>query len=411
MKGDLLVFLERRDGALLKKTALGAWHQQNDGKMVEFQGWSLPVNYRKGLIAEHLAVRKHGGLFDIGHMGRFLITGPDALEFLQHALTNSATNLALGQAQYTLISDHQGRPVDDAFLYRIRDDEYLLVVNAANKDKAWDWLSDLNRFGAGLTDVSLEMAMLAVQGPRSQELLDSLVVGHLPEPKRNSGAWCRLAGVEAFISRTGYTGEPVCFEVFVPWGEAPKVWQRLAETGAGLGITPAGLGARDTLRLEAGLPLYGHEYQPDLPIMAVPTARFGVDLGGEQRDFVGRAALATQVDEIENNKGKLMPRRVACVAALSPGMMRQGSLVLINDKPVGELTSGTMVPAWRFAEEAPGDESYNRAMGLALMDQDITPGTRVHIQYRNRILNGLVVKRFAKPVNGFLKPIEFSRKD
>ena len=158
--------------------------------------------------------------------------------------------------------------------------------------------------GVVLKDVSLEMAMLAVQGPCSQDLLDSLVAGHLPESKRNSGAWCELAGTEAFISRTGYTGEPVCFEVFVPWGEAPKVWQRLAEAGVGRGIIPAGLGARDTLRLEAGLPLYGHEYQPKLPIMVMPTARFGVDMGGERRDFVGRAALAAQADEIKNGGGK-----------------------------------------------------------------------------------------------------------
>lgn len=389
-----------------QETPLCAWHAAHGGKMVEFAGWRLPVTYENGLIAEHLATRKFGGLFDISHMGRFLVSGPEALAFLQHALTNSAGSLAPGRAQYTLLSDHSGRPLDDAYLYCLQPGEYLLVVNASNREKDWDWLNQLNQGQADLSDASRELAMLAVQGPKSQELVAELVCGTLPAPGRNNGAWCRVDGAEVFLSRTGYTGEPLGFEIFPSWENAERLWQQLAERGKELGVVPVGLGARDTLRLEAGLPLYGHEYAPDRAIMSVPTARFGVDLAAEWGDFVGREALLSQSEELRNGGLNLVPRRVLSVAALGRGMIREGSTVLAGGEVVGVLTSGTTVPAWRFVGGLPGEQTYTRPIGLALLDRKIKTGDDIEIVYRKRTLPGRVPTRFAATAGDFLKPQE-----
>jgi glycine cleavage system T protein (aminomethyltransferase) len=389
-----------------QETPLCAWHAAHGGKMVEFAGWRLPVTYENGLIAEHLATRKFGGLFDISHMGRFLVSGPGALAFLQSALTNSAGSLAPGRAQYTLLSDHAGRPLDDAYLYCLKPGEYLLVVNASNREKDWDWLNQLNQGQADLSDVSRELAMLAVQGPKSQELVAEFVSGALPAPGRNHGAWCRMDGTEVFLSRTGYTGEPLGFEIFPPWENAERLWQQLAERGKDLGVVPVGLGARDTLRLEAGLPLYGHEYAQDRAIMSVSTAKFGVDLTDERGDFVGREALLSQREELRSGGLKLVPRRVLPVAALGRGMIREGSTVLAGGEVVGVLTSGTTVPAWRFVGGLPGEQTYTRPIGLALLERKIKTGDEIEIAYRKRTLPGRVPQRFAATAGDFLKPQE-----
>ncbi len=382
-----------------QETPLSSWHQDHGGKMVDFAGWSLPVAYGGGIIAEHLATRKFGGLFDISHMGRFRVGGPKALQFLEYALTNSARKLRPGRSQYTLISDEQGYPVDDAYLYQLDEAEYLLVVNAANKQKDWQWLTQANTAGADLRDVSADMAMLAVQGPRVEQLVASLTGDALPPRGRNNAAWCTFDGARVLVSRTGYTGEPVCFELFAAWDQTAELWQRLVDGGQDLGIIPVGLGARDTLRLEVCLPLYGHEFAPDRPILGVPTARLGVDLSPERGDFIGKRALIEQSAAI--------PQKVVAVAALAKGMIREGSPVLLGGKQVGVLTSGTTVPAWSFEGGAPGVESHVRPIGLGLVDYAVQPGQKIEIIYRKRTLPGVVAAALAKPSGDYIQPILF----
>lgn len=389
------------------KTSLYDLHARDGAKLVEFAGWWLPMHYADGLIAEHLACRKHGGIFDISHMGRFLVNGPEAVAFLESVLTNRASKLKPGQAQYTIISNQQGCPLDDAYLYCLEDERYMLVVNAGNKETAWGWLSQHNQTGAEFSDASERLAMLAVQGPQSEQLLASLLDDPLPGPSRNQGAWNIFNNTRLFVSRTGYTGEPLSFEIFLAWDEAPKLWEALTKAGAGLGVVPVGLGARDTLRLEAGLPLFGREYDAGRPIMAVPTAKYGVDLGPKRGDFIGQDALARQAQALAVGDGQVLPQKIYAVAGLAKGMMREGSVVRGPNGELGTLTSATAIPAWRFKDNLPGDEHYNRLLGLALLDSKVRVGQELEITYRKQVLPGRVVRSFSKPVGGYLKPIEF----
>ncbi|MBS1237860.1 MAG: glycine cleavage system protein, partial [Deltaproteobacteria bacterium] len=248
----------------LKRTVLHDRHAALGAKIVEFGGWEMPLFYPAGIVEEHLVTRKEAGLFDVSHMGRFTVRGQGALRFLNHVLTNNAGALDMRMvgAQYTLLSNEMGCTIDDAFLYRFSNDEFLLVVNAANAEK--DWLH-LQRILQSFPDVELinhteEIAMLSLQGPESRRILEWVLdPGSLPEPMRNAVSVGTLAGVGARIARTGYTGEPLCFELFVKREDAARVWDLLLAKGT----APAGLGARDTLRLEAGLPLYGHELGQD----------------------------------------------------------------------------------------------------------------------------------------------------
>ena len=392
---------------MANRTPLHDWHQSHGGRMVEFAGWDMPVQYADGVIAEHLATRKSGGLFDICHMGRFLVSGPKALGFLDYALTNSAHRLEPGLAQYTIISDEDGRPLDDAYLYQRGPEDYLLVVNAANLERDWEWLVKLNSSGAALENHSADLAMIAVQGPKSEELVATLTEGDPPPSGRNRAGWVKYQGRDMFLARTGYTGEPVCLELFPPADLALSLWQDLVEKGGPLGVVPVGLGARDTLRLEAGLPLYGHEYGRKLPVMICPTARFGIYLGEDRGDFMGKQALAAQVAELKSGEVNLVPKRVVCVAALVKGMMREHSPVNLAGRQVGELTSGTTVPAWKFEGAAPGEESYTRALGLALLERGIERGQELEVAYRKRTLAAKVVASFAKPGPVYLAPREF----
>src|SRR5262245_24503324 len=245
----------------LRRTILHKWHIENAGRMVPFGGWEMPVQYASGIAKEHIATRTAGGLFDVCHMGRFRAFGAKAAEFLSRKLTNDPSTLAPRQAHYTLLANEQGGAIDDAYLYRLGVEDFLLVVNASNRQKDWAWLH-AERLPADvvLEDASDELAMLALQGPRSAQMLES-VIGQdiLPEARRNRLRVVTNGPSELVIARTGYTGENVCFELFVPSAAAVELWRRLVDAGA----QSAGLGARDSLRLEAGLPLYGHEFGRD----------------------------------------------------------------------------------------------------------------------------------------------------
>ncbi len=290
----------------MKHTILYDEHLKLGAKMVEFGGWEMPLNYPTGILTEHLATRKFGGLFDISHMGRFLISGQDALPFMQYVLTNNAAALAPGQSQYTIIPNENGGAVDDAYLYCITEKEYLLVVNAANTKRDWIWLQEYKEKFPRLVleDHTARMAMLSLQGPRTKAALEMLLedIRKLPEPTRNRLTNIEMLGTHVLISRTGYTGEPICFELFPPAEVAVQLWNKLLQIGEKEGIVSVGLGARDTLRLEAGLPLYGHELGTDaqgkdIPIFALPTASLAVSLSEIKGEFIGRDALMKQFQE------------------------------------------------------------------------------------------------------------------
>ena len=237
----------------LHETVFHDQHVALGAKMVEFGGWHMPVFYPAGIVEEHLATRKGAGLFDVSHMGRFVIKGKDGLAFLQYVLTNNAEAIDPREvgAQYTFIPNKTGGAVDDAYLYRFVSDEYLLVVNASNREKDWAHLQSLiaDFKDVEMTDRTFEIAMLALQGPESRQILENcLESGTMPEPMRNAVSTVVIAGIEVKAARTGYTGEPLCFELFCPRADGPRLWDLLI----GKGASPVGLGARDTLRLEAG---------------------------------------------------------------------------------------------------------------------------------------------------------------
>lgn len=399
----------------MKRTALYDSHLKYGGRLVDFAGWHMPVQYQKGILQEHLETRRSAGLFDVSHMGRFEITGRRALEFLRWVLTNDAAKLAVGRAQYTLLADEQGGAIDDAYLYRFLPEQWLLVVNAANTYKDWTYLRRKaeEMGGVQLKNVSEELAMIALQGPQSEVLLSSVMEGgRLPEPKRNALGAVQIAGCEVLAGRTGYTGEPVCFELFVPVKAAESVWCLLLEKGA----CPVGLGARDTLRLEASLPLYGHEYGRDLtgqeiPILACPAARFGVNFEDPERRFIGRSALE------EQSKG--LKKGICAFRVLGRGVIRAGAAVFQGIREVGRVTSGTVVPYWvpravscpHHCGHGAGWEAHfsgqtaQRSIGLAMLEGPLGAGALIEIDLRGRRVEAEVVKR---NLDNSIGPITFA---
>ncbi|HEX9122500.1 MAG TPA: glycine cleavage system aminomethyltransferase GcvT, partial [Actinomycetota bacterium] len=390
-----------------KRTIFYERHQGLGAKLVEFGGWDMPLQYPSGTIQEHLATRGSAGVFDVSHMGRFVIRGQGAVEFLQHALTNNAAALdgrPVG-AQYTLIPNAGGGAVDDAYLYRFIPGEYLLVVNAANRLKDWEHLnSHLGAFdGVEMVDRTEELLMLALQGPASRQILSEIVgEDRLPEPIRNAVAVAEFGKTRLLIGRTGYTGEPVGSELFVERDRALELWDALVDRGA----VPCGLGARDTLRLEAGLPLYGHEFGTDpdgteIPIFAVPLTRFGVSFSPLKGAFVGRAPLERQfaaAGRIMNRDFSApsdLPRIVRPVAVTGRGIAREGAKVFKGGRPVGYVTSGTAVPYWIFDGEGerarPAGEHRTRSICLAYLDADVLDEEPVTIDIRGKLTEGIVV--------------------
>ena len=404
----------------LKRTQLYDVHVAAGATMVDFGGWEMPIQYPSGIIAEHLYTRQVCSLFDVSHMGRLLIEGPQRKEFLQHVLTSNVSALDLNMAQYCIIPNENGGAVDDAYLYLFQEDNYLLVVNAANIDKD---LEHLNRALAGfdctITNISDRWASIAVQGPKSKEMLMTLTGGVSPtkEPTKNSLGTVSLEGHQARIAKTGYTGEPLGYEVYVRSEDAVWLWNRLVELGA----RPAGLGARDTLRMEASFPLYGHEMgtAPDgseIPIFAVPLAKFAVSFSAQKGDFIGRAALERQHQAFIRHMDRdfsdmsALPRRIAPIALLDRGVMRAGMEIYKGDKLVGWVTSGTMVPYFKTQGEGLStvilEASGKRAIGLCYIDSDVLVDDTVEVDIRGKRLKAVIPARhmsvgappFARPL-------------
>ena len=391
----------------LKRTAFYDRHVSSGAKVVEFAGWNMPVFYPTGIVKEHLATRNGAGLFDVSHMGRFRVRGARALGFLQYVLSNNAEalDIRVTGAQYTFITNETGGAVDDAYLYRFVEDEYLLVVNAANLDKDWDHLQVLVKDfdGVELTDNTEDIVMLALQGPKSREVLTQLIEsGRIPEPMRNAVSTVTISGAEVRVARTGYTGEPICFELFLSREHGPMLWDILVEKGA----TPIGLGARDTLRLEAALPLYGHELGEDpegkeIPIMACPLAKFAVSFSPLKGDFLGRSELARQYEAFKKILSRDyslihdLPRLVKPIAVAGRGVAREGAKVYRQDMHVGYITSGTMVPMWtvegKGLQSTLTDQHQLRSICLGYIDSNIVEEQRVKIDIRGKRVDGVVV--------------------
>ncbi len=387
----------------LKRTQLYDVHVAAGATMVDFGGWEMPIKYPTDIVAEHLYTRHFCSLFDVSHMGRILVDGPQAVTFLQHVLSSNVMALDLNQAQYAIIPNENGGAVDDAYLYRFEEDRYLLVMNAANTDKDLLHLNEqIKAYDAKMTVITGDYAAIAVQGPKAKELLQILSGGKaITEPVKNALNTLEFEGRTVRVAKTGYTGEPIGYEVYIESAEAAWLWKRLIELGA----KPAGLGARDTLRLEAGLPLYGHEMglAPDgteIPIFAVPLAKFAVSFSEQKGDFIGRAPLEKQFAAFKKIMSRdfsdlsVLPRRIVPITLLDRGIMRAGMPVYRGDELIGYVTSGTMVPYYRH--EGKGldtvilDDTANRAIGLAYLSSDILEDDVVTVDVRGRRLKAVI---------------------
>jgi len=318
----------------LRKTPLHAVHREMGAKMVPFGGWEMPVEYA-GLINEHMAVRKAAGLFDVSHMGEIEVTGAGALAFLQRVTSNDVARLADGQAQYSALPNALGAPLDDVILYRRGPERYMLVVNAGNVEKDFGWLRAQSPEACDVVDKSEAYALLALQGPRAQEILQALTPVDLGAIAYYHFAEGEVDGHPATIARTGYTGEDG-FEIFVAPEHAEPLWRRLIEAGREKGLQPAGLGARDTLRLEAKMCLYGNDMDETTSLVEAGLGWI-VSLDEAKGDFPGRGVLEAQ-------KKEGAPRKLVGFEVTGRGIARHGYNVFLDGKPVGAVTSGSYAP-------------------------------------------------------------------
>jgi aminomethyltransferase len=324
----------------IRKTALYPVHRQMGARMVEFNGWEMPVEYPSaaGIIAEHNAVRNSVGIFDVSHMGDIRLAGPEALAAVQHISMNDASRLAVGQAQYSALLYPQGTFVDDVVVHRLGEEEYLLVINAGTREKDFNWVRDNTRqFDCKVENLSDDFTQIAIQGPKAAELLQKLTDTNLSAVKFywvTRGTVCGLKNI--LIARTGYTGEDG-FEIYIPSDEATsaRVWNEILRAGNEYGIVPCGLGARNTLRLEAKLPLYGHEISDTINVWEAGLDRF---CKMEKPEFIGRAAL-------QQAKAQDLKRTLVGLEMVERGIARDGYKVLDGaNREIGYVTSGSPAP-------------------------------------------------------------------
>ncbi|MFV0443990.1 MAG: glycine cleavage system aminomethyltransferase GcvT [Planctomycetaceae bacterium] len=351
------------------RTPLCDWHHSHSGRMVDFAGWEMPVQY-SSIVDEHNAVRQRAGLFDIAHMGRVFFTGPDAMSFLNHLLTNDVTQLKIGQVRYSLICNRGGGILDDVLIYRLEHGTYMLVVNASNREKILKWIEHhLMGYTLSAVDETRSRSMLALQGPQSLAILQPLADADLGGMKYYSARSCRVAGADAIVSRTGYTGEDG-YEVIVENGDTVPVWDNIISAGQAHGLVPCGLGCRDTLRLEAAMPLYGHEMD-ERTDPCTAGLMFGVKL--QKGDFIGRASIAHAASDTS------LPRRVG-LELVGRRIAREGSLLFSEDEQVGRVTSGTFSPTLQ----------KSIAMGY-LPTQLASAGNRIEVDIRGKRESAKVV--------------------
>ena len=319
----------------LKRTPLFDAHRELGARLVEFGGWEMPVQY-SGILEEHRAVRERAGLFDVSHMGEFRVEGPGAQSFLNWLVPNDVSHLAINQALYSQLCRPDGGTVDDLLIYHLGDERYMTVVNAGTLEKDWAWIDEhaAGRADVTITNVSDETALIALQGPLALTILQPLTETDLSAIAYYHCLPGTVAGIECLISRTGYTGEDGV-ELYHPANRAVELWRALLKAGEPHGLLPAGLGARDTLRLEAGYCLYGHELSDDITPLEAGLG-WTVKLNKDS-DFIGKQALVTE-------KRDGLRRKLVGIKLSERGIPRAGYPILRDGQPIGEVTSGTMCP-------------------------------------------------------------------
>jgi aminomethyltransferase len=355
------------DSSILR-TALHEEHVRLGARMAPFAGWEMPIQYQ-GVMAEHAAVRNAAGLFDVSHMGEVEISGPQAEAFLDRLTPNAVSRLATGQAHYTALLTPEGTFIDDLLIYRLASGRFLLVVNAANAGKDLEWIQEQADDEVEVLDVSHRYALLALQGPRAAAILGRALERDVATLRSFHFTVDALPAGQCLVSRTGYTGEDG-FEIYLPPEEAPAMWRKILAAGQQDGVVPVGLGARDTLRLEAALPLYGQDIDADHTPLAAGV-KFIVKM--DKGDFIGRDALVRQQQEG-------LQERLTGFAITGRGIARHGHLVSVAGKVVGPVTSGTHSPTMK------------RAIGMAYLPMEHREkGTRVTVEIRGKEVEAEVV--------------------
>jgi aminomethyltransferase len=355
-----------------KKTALFNAHQRCEGKVIDFAGWALPVQY-EGIIPEHEAVRNNAGLFDVSHMGEVEVKGPQAFDFVQNLVTNDVSTMQDNQVMYALMCYPDGGTVDDLLVYKFNNEFFYLVINASNVGKDYQWMLDnKNNYNVELKNVSEEVSEVALQGPKAQEILQKLTDTNLDNVKF---FYCQrdvvVAGVKCLVSRTGYTGEDG-FEIYASNQDIETVWDNLIEAGKDMGLKPCGLGCRDTLRFEATLPLYGNEISKDVSPLE---AGLGMFVKLNKENFIGKDALVKQKEEG-------LKRKTVGFELLDKGIPRHGYEVMADGKIIGAVTTGYMAP------------TVKKSIGLALIDAAYAElETPIEIVIRNKPLKAKVISK------------------
>lgn len=355
-----------------KKTSLYNAHEKHGGKIIDFAGWALPVQY-EGITAEHEAVRNSAGLFDVSHMGEVEVRGNQATNFVQNLVTNDVSVMNENQVIYAMMCYPDGGVVDDLLIYKHTNDYYLLVINASNVDKDFQWMKDnIGNYDVKLKNISEDVSEIALQGPRAEEILQELTETNLADIaffyfKKD----VKISGKNCLISRTGYTGEDG-FEIYMNHEDAEYLWDKILETGKDKGAKPTGLGSRDTLRFEANLPLYGNELSPEITPLE---AGFGMFVKLNKPNFIGKEAL-------EKQKAEGLKRKIVGFELEAPGIARHGYEVLSNGKTIGFVTTGYNSP------------TLKKSIGLAMVDIEYSePGTPIEIQIRKNTVRAKVVSR------------------
>ena len=357
----------------LKRTPLNSAHRRLGGRMVEFGGWDMPVQYAAGTITEHLRTRSHAGLFDVSHMGEIDVRGADAIPFVNRLVSNDAAKLVDGQAQYSALTTPEGTVIDDLLVYRFAEDHLLLVVNAGTTEKDWDWIrSHHSNENVELKNVSADYCQIAVQGPEALSILQTLTAVPINEIKYYHFREGEIDGVAAIVSRTGYTGEDG-FEVYAAADKAEQIWNKILEAGnfgSDSGVLPCGLAARNTLRLEAGMCLYGHEIDETTTLLE---ANLGWITKLNKGEFIGREPLAKQ-------KEAGVKRKLIGFEVTDRGIARDEQEVFIDGRRAGRVTSGSPAPFLR------------KNIGMAYVPvESAKEGGAIEIDVRGRLIGAQIV--------------------